>query len=61
MRDSAYGKLKATSERKESKCAATFHVFQQKKYTAKAKSKDKDAECKSELGGEEHGYTRILW
>ena len=50
----AYRKLKATTERKERTCAASLHVFLQKKYIAKAKYKDKDAECILELGIEEH-------
>ena len=36
------------------KCAASLHVFQQKKYVDKAKCKYEDAECASERGGEEH-------
>ena len=31
----AYRKLKATREREEGKCAASFHVFLQKKYVVK--------------------------
>lgn len=31
-----------------------LYVFLQKKYVAKAKCKDEDAECISKLGGEEH-------
>ena len=47
--------MKANREHEERKSAASLHVFLQKKYVAKAKCKDKDAECTSELGGEEHG------
>ena len=46
--------MKATREREEIKCAASLHVFLQKRYGAKAKCKDGDAEYTSELGGEEH-------
>ena len=49
----AYRKLKATKEHEERKCAASLQVFLQKKYVAKAKHKDKDAERTTELGGEE--------
>ena len=51
----AYRKLKTTKEPEEIKCAASLHVFLQKKYVAKAKCKDEDAECTSELVGEEDG------
>ena len=47
--------MKAIRECEERNCAAYLHVFLQKKYVAKAKCKDKDAECTSELEGEEHG------
>ena len=50
-----YCKLKAASEPKEIKSATSLHVFPQKKYVAKAKFKDEDAECTSELGKKEHG------
>ena len=55
LSDEAYRKLKATREREERKCAASLHVFPPKKYAAKAKCKDEDAECTSELEGEKHG------
>ena len=47
--------MKATRERDERKFAASLHVFLKKKYVAKAKSKDEDAEYTSEVGEEEHG------
>ena len=50
----AYHKLKATRECEERKYAASLHVFQQKKYIAKEKCKDKDAQYTSELGEMEH-------
>ena len=51
----AYRKLKANGEREERKCAESLHVFQQKKYIGRSECKDGDAECTSELEGEEHG------
>ena len=47
----AYRKLKVTREREERKSAASLQVFKQKKYIAKAKCKDEDAE--SALGRKE--------
>ena len=51
----AYRKLKATREREERKCVAFLRVFREKKYVDKRRCKDEDAECSSEIGGEEHG------
>ena len=47
LRFAVYHELKATREHDERKCAASLHVFRQKIYVAKAKWKDKNAECTS--------------
>ena len=51
----AYRKFKATRECVERKLVVSLHIFRQKKYVAKAKRKDEDAKCTSELREEEHG------
>ena len=46
--------MNATREHKKIKYASYLHAFlQKKKYVAKGKCKLEDAECTSELGGEE--------
>ena len=55
LNGATYCNLKATREHKERKCAASLLVFQLNKYVVKAKCKDKDAECTSELRQEEQG------
>ena len=51
LSSAAYSKLKATRKREGRKCAASLHVFQQKKYVAKVECKDENAEYTSEIGG----------
>ncbi len=47
--------MKVTREREERKCAASLHVFRQKKHVTKGKCKAEDAGCTSQVGGVEDG------